>query len=61
MGAAINSTGREMFYAICNWGNANVSQWAPSIAQSWRTTPDILIGETKGNSFFQMQANFLRN
>jgi len=45
MGNAINTTGHEMFYAICNWGNANVAEWAPLIAQSWRTTPDILIGE----------------
>ena len=61
MGNAINATGRDMFYAICNWGNEQVYQWAPFIAQSWRTTPDIQIGEQKGNSFFMMQSNFLQN
>lgn len=54
MGNAINATGHEMFYAICNWGNGNVTEWGPMIAQSWRTTPDIMIGEMKGNSFYQM-------
>ena len=52
---------RPYFYAICNWGNENVTDWAPSMAQSWRTTVDVHVGEYKGNSFYQVQANFLRN
>jgi alpha-galactosidase len=44
MGEAINATGHQMFYAICNWGNDGVTEWAPEIANSWRTTVDIQIG-----------------
>lgn len=49
-----------MFYAICNWGNENVTQWAPAMAQSWRTTVDVSYGE-QTNSFYQIQANFINN
>jgi alpha-galactosidase len=38
MANAIKSSGREMFYSIDNWGNEQVSQWAGSIANSWRTS-----------------------
>jgi len=50
-----------MFYSISNWGNENVTQWAPGIAQSWQTSVDVHFGEQKGNTFYQIQANFLRN
>jgi alpha-galactosidase len=43
---------RPMFYAISNYGNENVTEWAPQFAQSWRTTLDVQWGEQKGNSFF---------
>lgn len=31
------------------------------MAQQWRTTVDVQVGEYKGNSFYNVQANFLRN
>jgi len=50
-----------MFYAISNYGNENVTEWAPAFAQTWRTTLDVQYGEQKGNTFFGVQSNFLRN
>ena len=52
MAKAISNVPHPMFYAICNWGNENVTEWAPAIAQSWRTTVDVQVGEQKGNSFY---------
>jgi len=50
-----------MFYAISNYGNENVTEWAPAFAQSWRTSLDVQYGEQKGNTWFGVQSNFLRN
>jgi len=66
MGKALNATGREIFYSICNWGNEDVTSWAPSIAQSWRTTIDIQLGNSTNkdamkNGFQKIAANFKRN
>ena len=61
MSKQIKAAGFPTFYAICNWGNENVTQWAPGMAQSWRTTVDVQVGEFKGNSFYQIQSNFLNN
>jgi alpha-galactosidase len=38
---ALAGTGRQIFFAICNWGNDNVIQWGPATGNSWRTTGDI--------------------
>ena len=43
MAFAIDKSGRDMFYSICNWGNEQVTSWAGHFAQSWRTTQDIEI------------------
>ena len=64
MGRAINETGRDIFYSICNWGNEDVTSWAPAIAQSWRTTIDIQLGNTTDsmkNGFQKIAATFKRN
>lgn len=55
MGMALNATGREIFYSLCNWGNENVSEWGHTISNSWRTTWDIQ------NSWQSMKGNFLNN
>lgn len=61
MGNAINSTDREMFYAVCNWGNENVTAWGPLIANSWRTTVDIVLNQDYENAWFNMRSNLLKN
>lgn len=38
MSSALLSTGRDIYYSICNWGNEGVATWGPFIANSWRTT-----------------------
>ncbi|MEO6083558.1 MAG: glycoside hydrolase family 27 protein, partial [Umezawaea sp.] len=38
---ALARSGRQIFYALCNWGNDNVKQWGPATGNSWRTTGDI--------------------
>jgi alpha-galactosidase len=47
---ALNKTGRPIYYAMCNWGQAASWEWyrflyvnfrASEIANSWRTTGDI--------------------
>lgn len=38
---ALNNTGREIFYSICNWGEENVWKFGPVMGNSWRTTGDI--------------------
>ena len=41
MGDALAKSGRKIVYSICNWGEANPWNWAPSIGNLWRTTLDI--------------------
>ena len=38
---ALNKTGRQIFYSMCNWGAEEVSTWGKDIGNSWRTTGDI--------------------
>jgi alpha-galactosidase len=38
---AIDSTGRPMVYAICEWGQSRPWEWATGVGQLWRTTGDI--------------------
>jgi len=35
---ALASTGRPIFFSMCNWGEEESWRWAPSTANSWRTT-----------------------
>lgn len=38
---ALNSTGRTIFYSLCEWGVNDPALWASNIGNSWRTTDDI--------------------
>ena len=39
---ALNNTGREILYQICEWGVDFPSDWAPPLGNSWRITNDII-------------------
>ncbi|KAF2772394.1 putative alpha-galactosidase D [Teratosphaeria nubilosa] len=41
MRKALDATGRDIIYSICEWGVDFPSAWAPSLGQSWRITNDI--------------------
>jgi alpha-galactosidase len=42
MGDALAATGRPIVYSLCQYGRANVWEWAPSVGGNlWRTTGDI--------------------
>ncbi|KAH8916028.1 glycoside hydrolase family 27 protein [Atractiella rhizophila] len=41
MAKALNATGREIFYSLCNWGEDQVWMWGPTTANSWRMSGDI--------------------
>ncbi len=42
MAKALQSTGRDIFYSLCEWGRENPATWASDIgAQSWRISGDI--------------------
>ena len=55
MATALNATGRQIYYSVCNWGESDVWSWANTIANSWRTTGDI------ENNFGSMKYNFYQN
>jgi alpha-galactosidase len=38
---ALNASGRPIYFSMCQWGLANVSEWAAPVGNSWRTTGDI--------------------
>jgi alpha-galactosidase len=38
---ALNSSGRHIFFSMCQWGQENPWTWASSVGNSWRTTGDI--------------------
>jgi alpha-galactosidase len=42
MGNALNATGREILYSICNWGQDSPWDWGPSVGNSWRISGDIV-------------------
>lgn len=46
-----NKLKRPILYSMCEWGVAEPYSWAPSIANSWRTTGDI---EDKWSSFLNI-------
>jgi alpha-galactosidase len=42
MSDALQNTGRDIFYSLCEWGRENPAVWASDIgAQSWRISGDI--------------------
>lgn len=42
MSKALQNCGRPIFFSLCEWGQENVATWGPGIANSWRTTGDIV-------------------
>jgi alpha-galactosidase len=38
---ALVAAGRPVVFSVCEWGNSKPWEWAPPIAQLWRTTGDI--------------------
>lgn len=38
MAKALNGTNHKIYYSICNWGEEEPWNWAPDMANSWRTT-----------------------
>ncbi|KAH8093845.1 alpha-galactosidase [Cristinia sonorae] len=42
MSKALNATGRPILYSICNWGEDGPWNFAPTIANSWRISGDIM-------------------
>jgi alpha-galactosidase len=35
---ALETSGRDIFFSLCNWGEEEAWRWAPSVSNSWRTT-----------------------
>eukprot|EP00347_Sterkiella_histriomuscorum_P019726 403340526 len=52
---ALQKTGRQIYYSICNWGEEETWKWAKDIGNSWRTTNDIQ------NKWASMRENFKWN
>ena len=42
MSAAVNATGRDILFQICEWGVDFPSVWAPPLGNTWRVTNDII-------------------
>ena len=44
MGRALNATGRDIWYMMCEWGHAAPAEWAAdlALANSWRTGNDLM-------------------
>lgn len=38
---ALQAQNRTIMYSLCEWGDANVWEWANATGNSWRTTGDI--------------------
>ncbi|CAD6225833.1 unnamed protein product [Miscanthus lutarioriparius] len=41
MSRALKSSGRPIFYSLCEWGYMEVPKWGGRYGNSWRTTGDI--------------------
>jgi len=41
MSTALKSSGREIYYALCNWGADSVWTWGGSVGNSWRVSSDV--------------------
>ncbi|KAJ5831697.1 alpha-galactosidase [Penicillium riverlandense] len=50
MEQALAASGRQILYAICNWGQDQPWVWGPSVGNSWRITGDISDNFNTGNS-----------
>lgn len=57
MSKALNSTGREIVYSMCNWGNDNPFDWAYTIANSARMSGDIYDAFNRPDSGCPCEAN----
>ncbi len=61
MADALRAAGRPMVFSVCNYGVADVTQWAPNIgANLWRTTNDIRDSWTSVLSNIEGQAGDAR-
>jgi alpha-galactosidase len=38
---ALNKTGRQIYFSMCEWGFRDPWKWAQGYANSWRISPDI--------------------
>ncbi|CAL9165725.1 unnamed protein product [Musa hybrid cultivar] len=41
MSSALQNSGRDIFFSLCEWGADDPATWASGIGHSWRTTGDI--------------------
>jgi len=41
MSDALRSTGRDIVFSLCEWGNNKPWLWSPKVGHLWRTTGDI--------------------
>ena len=41
MAYALRSTGRDICFSLCEWGDTRAYQWGAQVGHSWRTTGDI--------------------
>lgn len=41
MASALEASGRDILYSLCEWGRENPAAWAGDIAHSWRVSGDI--------------------
>ncbi|XP_022777364.1 alpha-galactosidase-like [Durio zibethinus] len=41
MSRALRKAGRQILYALCEWGQEDPAKWAGSYGHAWRTTGDI--------------------
>lgn len=55
MVTALNATGHALFFSMCEWGVDQPYEWAPYLANSWRTTLDIM------DTYESMVSNILYN
>ena len=57
MAKALNATGRDIVYSLCNWGEDFVMSWGVSIANSWRISGDIYDSFARPDVRCSCQAN----
>lgn len=48
-------------YNIDNWGNEQVTKWAPAFADSWTTSIPIGASNKPSNAWAQMRHSFFKN
>lgn len=41
MATALQASGRNIFYSLCEWGRENPATWAKEISHAWRVSGDI--------------------